>query len=83
MSIPNREHILQAMLRIDKEGVPAKRGPRKWAVKYKGNIYPCKLLISWGNFFANGKELDPNPSIFHTYMAQDYLIELKFTVVPV
>jgi hypothetical protein len=84
MSIPNnikREHIFQAMLKIMKEGTPLKRGPRNWAVEYEGSIYPCKLLISWGNFYANGEELDPNPSIFQTYMAQDYLTELKFNVI--
>jgi hypothetical protein len=86
MPIPNnieREHIFQAMLRINREEIPAGRGPRRWAVNYEGDIYPCKLLISWGNVYPNGVELDPNPNNFTTYMAQDYLIEKGFNVIPV
>jgi hypothetical protein len=86
MPIPNnitREHIFQAMLKIKREGVPVGRGPRKWAVNYEADIYPCKLLISWGNLFANGEELDPDPNNFQTYMAQDYLTNLSFHVIAV
>ena len=86
MPIPQnieREHIFQAMLKIKREGIPPKRGPREWAVEYEGDIYPCKLLISWANIYVNGEELDPNPENFTTYMAQDYLIPKGFQVVHV
>lgn len=86
MPIPNnitREHIFQAMLKIHREGVPAGRQPRQWAVNYEGEIFPCKLLISWANIYANGEELDPNPNNFQTYMAQDYLTNLGFQIVAV
>jgi hypothetical protein len=86
MPIPEniqREHIFQAMLKIQRDGVPPKRGPRQWAVEYEGVIYPCKLLISWGNIYINGEELDPNPNNFTTYMAQDHLMKLRFTVIPI
>lgn len=86
MSIPNniqREHIFQAMLKIQREGVPKGRQARQWAVSYEGELYPCKLLISWGNLYANGEELDPNPNIFTTYMAQEYLSIHKFNIVPI
>jgi hypothetical protein len=85
MPIPQniqREHIFQAMLKIEKDGVPMRRGPREWAVEYEGRIYPCKLLISYANYYANGIELDPNPNIFTTYDAQDYLLSQRFVVVP-
>ena len=85
MPIPNnieREHIFQAMLRIHREGVPPRRGPREWAVNYEGVIYPCKLLISWGNVYPNGEELDPDPNNVTTYDAQEYLIAKGFTVEP-
>ena len=76
MPIPDnitREHVFRAMLKIEFEGVPATRGPRKWAIDYEGRIYPCKLLISWANLYANNVELDPNPKNFTTYMAKDFL----------
>lgn len=84
MSIPeniSREHIFQAMLRIKREGVPPRRKAREWAINYEEEIYPCKLLISWGNFYANGIEFNSNPTNFQTYMAQDYLKNLGFEVV--
>jgi hypothetical protein len=86
MPIPQnieREHVFQAMLKIDREGIPARRGPREWAVSYEGVFYPCKLLISFANFYANGVELDPNPDVFTTYDAQDYLIDKAFVVVAI
>lgn len=85
MPIPDnieREHIFQAMLKIVREGIPPRRRAREWAVDYEGIIYPCKLLISWGNLYANGEELNPNPNIFTTYDAQEYLIEKRFNIIP-
>jgi len=78
----NREHLFQAIIKIKRQGAPPRREPREWAVEYEGEIYPCKLLISWANLYANGEELDPNPDNFTTYMAQDYLIDKQFNVIP-
>lgn len=85
MPIPEnitREHIFQAMLKIEYEGVPPRRGPREWAIQYEERTYPCKLLISWSNIFANGEELDPDPSNFNTYDAQEFLRNRDFQVIP-
>ena len=84
MPIPkniNRENIFQAMLKIHREGVPPERQSHKWAVQYEGEIYPCKLLISWANIYANGIELDTNPSNFQTNMAIEYLTIIGFDIV--
>ena len=84
MPIPNnilREHVFQAMLKIKREGTPDRRNPRKWALKYENEIYPCKLLISWGNLYANGEELDPNPNNFQAEMANKYLTNLGFEII--
>jgi len=86
MAIPTnikREHIFQAMLKINREGVPPRREPREWAVQYEEKLYPCKLLISYANLYANGIELDPDPRIFTTYRAQDYLQTLGFAVIEI
>ena len=86
MPIPQnieREHIFQAMLKIAREGIPNKRKGRDWAVDYEGVMYPCKLLISWANLYANGYELDPHPSNFTTYIAQNYLLAKKFNITQV
>jgi len=86
MPIPNnieREHIFQAMLKIKREGIPPGRGSREWALQYEGEIFPCKLIISWANIYANGVALSPNPNIFTTYTAQDYLNRKGFTTVSI
>jgi hypothetical protein len=86
MPIPTnitRQHIIRAINRVTQQGVPPRRGARHWAVLYNGIQYPCKLLISWANVYANNEELNPNPNVFTTYMAQDYLIEKQFQVIPI
>jgi len=86
MSIPsniNREHIFQAIIRIEKEGIPARRYAREYAMWYEEKEYPCKLIISWANIYANGKELDSNPKVFNTYMAQDYLANKGFKIIKI
>jgi hypothetical protein len=85
MPIPEnirREHIFQAMLKIHHDGIPPGRDARKWALEYEGTVYPVKLVISWANIYANGEELDPDPTIFTTYLAQNYLIAKGFTIIP-
>jgi len=84
MPIPNnilREHVFQAMLKIKREGTPNRRHPRNWALRYENEIYPCKLLISWANLYANGDELDPNPNNFQAHMANEYLTSLDFEII--
>lgn len=77
MAIPTnitREHILKAIERIDKEiNFNSKRKERVWALKYNNKLYPCKLVISYANFYPNKEELNPSPKVFTTYMAQRHL----------
>lgn len=84
MPIPSnitREHIFQAMLKIYKDGIPSNQEARKKAVSYEEKKFPCKLLISWANIYANGIKLDPNPNNFQTDMAVKYLINLGFDII--
>lgn len=79
----NKQHVLQAFDKINREGVPPFRGIRKVAVKFEDKLYPCKLVISWANIFLTGRELDPDPRNFQTDMAVAHLNELGFEIVMV
>jgi MoxR-like ATPase len=61
MSIPKnikKENLIQAINKIDKEGIPADGASQFYDVLYNGKKYPPKLVISYANIFANGSELD-------------------------
>jgi hypothetical protein len=75
-----KEHVIKAIERIDKEGVPHKRVSRKFNVHYKGKLYPPKYLISVANESANRDHL--NPKNFVTYHAQSVLNRLGFETQP-
>lgn len=53
-----REHILKAIERIDREGIPSNAYSSTHDVLVEGKSYPPKLVISWANIFANGEELE-------------------------
>jgi hypothetical protein len=54
-----RDHVLAAIARIDKEGVPANRQRTNFEIRYQGREYPPKLLISIAHKEAKGIPLDP------------------------
>lgn len=63
MSIPaniSKEDLLQATHKIDQEGMPVGGDSRYYDVVFNGSKYPPKLMVSYANIFANGKELDRN-----------------------
>jgi len=63
MSIPNnisKEHLLKAIAKVDKDGIPKDGDSQFYDVVYEGKRYPPKILVSYANIFANGKELDRN-----------------------
>jgi len=63
MSIPNnikKEHLLQAILKINKEGIPPDGASRYYDLIFEGKRYPPKVVLSYANIFANGIELDRN-----------------------
>jgi 5-methylcytosine-specific restriction enzyme B len=63
MSIPNnikREHLLEAIRKIDVEGIPKDGNSQYYDVLFNGKRYPPKLIVSYSNYFANGIELDRN-----------------------
>ena len=62
MAIPEnitKEHIIQALSKIDKEGIPSDGKSQYYDVVLpNGKKYPPKLVVSYANIFANGTELD-------------------------
>lgn len=49
-----REHVLEAMARIDRSGVPPGRDGRKFALWHTGRTYPPKLIVSLAHEVARG-----------------------------
>jgi 5-methylcytosine-specific restriction enzyme A len=59
MPIPkniNKEHVIEAIQKIDKEGVPERRESTRFTLSYGGKYYPPIYVISIANIFANGEE---------------------------
>ncbi len=56
----NRDHLLKAIDKIDKEGIPKHGDSQFYDVVYNNKNYPPKLIVSYANIFANGIELDRN-----------------------
>jgi len=51
-------HLLAAIQKIDKEGIPTNAHSSTYDLIYKGKSYPPKLVLFWVNLLANKKELD-------------------------
>jgi HNH endonuclease len=83
MTIPkniNRENIIEAIKKIDREGVPERRESTRFNLSYNGNYYPPKYVISVSNIFANGEEY--SPSLFSGgEETNKYLSKLGFTII--
>lgn len=61
--IPNNikpKYIVQAINKIEKEGIPPQAHSSSYDVLYNGKRYPPKLVLSYANIFANGVVLDRN-----------------------
>lgn len=63
MPIPkniNQENVIEAIRKIDREGVPERRESTRFSLAYEGKYYPPKYVISLANIFANGEEYPPS-----------------------
>lgn len=79
-----KEHILQAIQEIDKEGTRVGRHSSTYDLEYNNKLYPPKLVISIANRFATGVELKPeefhggpNKPAFNTLEKYGFKIILK------
>lgn len=73
------EHVLAAMRRIDREGVPPGRGGWKFEVRHAGRVYPPKLLVSLACEAAFGRAL-PSSAFSGGTETNGFLQRLGFTV---
>lgn len=63
MGIPKnitKEHLLEAISKIDNDGIPKDGESQYFDVIYNGKKYPPKLIVSYANIFANGSALNRN-----------------------
>jgi len=85
MAIPthiSKNHIIQIINQVDKgRSIERKRLERKVALRYNGNNYPVKILISWANKLVTGQEFPSK--LFVTQEACKYLKELGFKIVKI
>ena len=89
MAIPkniSKEHLLKAILKIDKDGIPKDGNSLYYDVVYNGKKYPPKIIVSYANIFANGEELDRNSfsgglgtQCFKLLEQNDFIIQKKST----
>jgi hypothetical protein len=77
-----REHVLEAMTRIDRDGIPAGRNGLKFAVWHEGRQYPPKLLISIAHEVGFGRTL-PRALFSGGLESNGFLQGLGFTIAEV
>lgn len=75
-----REYILQAMEKIDIEGVPSSRRSTKYSLEYQGKHYPPKYVLSLANEYVNEVTLKPQ-DFTGGDETNRFLKEMGFTVV--
>ncbi len=75
-----REHIFQAIIKLNLENHPSTNKLQTWALEYEDFLYPVKRILSEANYFANGNYIDNSPNNFQSQMAVDYLNNLGFKI---
>ena len=75
-----REHVIQALKQIDRDGMPPERQATKYSLLYEGKRYAPKYVISVANRFANGRMLD-HKDFSGGYETNDFLIARGFQVI--
>ncbi len=73
------ENIIQAIERVDTDGIPPGRASRKYQLIYNGKKYPPKYIISCANYYANGTEY-PSESFGGGNESNSFLRKLGFVI---
>ena len=74
-----REHVIDAIREIDRDGIPPRRESRDFQLVFGGRGYPPKYVVSLASRFVNRTELDF--SEFITHEANRFLQRRGFEVV--
>jgi len=74
-----RNYILNAVQKIDKDGIPKGRDSKKFRLAYGGKTYPPKYIVSLANNLANGEELESS-GFSGGQETNDYLERLGFEI---
>lgn len=75
-----KNHILDSIREVDKNGVPKGRNSRKFKLVYRGKTYPPKYVISLANKYASVDELEPS-DFGGGRESNDFLVKLGFEIV--
>lgn len=78
----SRDHVLRAIEEANRIGTPKGRESKKFLMKFNGDYYPPKYIISLANEYANGEELDPSEFSGGTE-SNDFLRVLGFQIVEI
>lgn len=76
-----REHIIQAITRIDERGAPRKRVYERYFMDFNSRKYPIKYLISLASAFVGMTNSVLSSNSFNTNEAQAYLKKFDFKIV--
>jgi len=76
-----RDHIIQAIREIDKNGYPDKNESRKYNLLFEGKYYPPKVVLSIANRNANGELLDVSDFSGGEQFANKFLKERGFEII--
>lgn len=76
----DRQSILDALIYIDKNGVPKKRNSTKFTLHQDNKVYPPKYVLSIATKIATGKELEPK-EFNGGNETNSFLMSLGFTII--
>ena len=77
-----REHVIKAIEEIKRNGIPKGRDSKKFLLKFNGEYYPPKYVISLANKYANGEMLDP-AQFSGGKETNDFLRNLGFDIIEI
>jgi hypothetical protein len=75
-----KNHILNAIKKIDRDGISKGRDSKKFKIIYERKLYPPKYIISLANRYANREELRSS-SFNGGQETNDYLSRLGFKII--
>jgi hypothetical protein len=75
----DRQNVLDALIFIDKFGVPVNRRSTKYNLYQHSKSYPPKYVLSIATKFATGKELEPS-EFNGGNETNNFLISLGFVI---